>query len=102
MTPQGAHVWRVTAMTTFHPIDRKRGRATVRTTWTLCGKAARSCFVFRPTSRQANCEACRPVREKLSTMMPMCTHAGVVSQDECPYCWGESGELRVEGSESAQ
>lgn len=52
---------------TYHIVDRKRGRANIRMTWTLCGKIARACFVFAPESTHATCKEClakQPKRRK--------------------------------------
>jgi hypothetical protein len=45
----------------YHLIDPKRGRADVRKTWTLCGRAVRSCFVFRLDSKHPTCLRCKAV-----------------------------------------
>jgi hypothetical protein len=42
----------------YHLIDPERGRADVRKTWTLCGRAVRSCFVFRSGASIATCPKC--------------------------------------------
>jgi hypothetical protein len=41
-----------------HFIDSKRGRKNIRTVWTLCGKAARACYVFR-LADYVTCDECR-------------------------------------------
>jgi hypothetical protein len=40
-----------------HFIDSTRGRANILNVWTLCGKAARACFVSRFT-HNVTCEEC--------------------------------------------
>jgi hypothetical protein len=40
-----------------HLLDPKRGRASVTKCWTVCGKAARCCYVSRLTTN-ITCEDC--------------------------------------------
>ena len=45
----------------YHFYDVEKGRATVRKTWTACGKAVRSCFVFTATVNHITCPECAAV-----------------------------------------
>jgi hypothetical protein len=58
-----------------HLIDRKRGRANTRTTWTKCGVAARSCFVSAYL-KNVTCLACfRALGVKHPDALCDCGHA---------------------------